>query len=93
MKLLTEQQYRVASALTDPTMAHLRQQEIGARLGIASAGISSALKSVAGKVGIEGDGRTHILRTRLVIAAHKAGGFDQLAADLGLYNRAGESVQ
>lgn len=94
MKLLTEQQYRVASALTDPAKAHLCQQDIGAELGMASSAISTVLKSVAVKVGLDGyDTGYGVMRARIAAAAHKAGGFDQLAADLGLYNRAGESVQ
>lgn len=93
-KQLTEKQYRVASALTDPARAHLCQQDIGAELGIASSSISLTLKSVAVKVGLDGcDTGYGVMRARIAAAAHKAGGFGQLAADLGLYDRIGESVQ
>jgi hypothetical protein len=36
---------------------------------------------------------SHVSRIRLVVAARNAGGFDKLAANLGLLNRDRETVQ
>ncbi len=91
---LTAKQYRIASAVANEGNAHYNQGQIAAQIGVPPADLSSTLKTVTMKMGlVEASETSHVSRIRLVVAARQAGGFDQLAANLGLLNRDRETVQ
>lgn len=91
---LTAKQYRIAAAIVAEGNAPLSQGQIADQIGVPQSDLSSTLKRVSVKMGLVSATETsHVSRIRLVVAAHKAGGFDQLAASLGLLNRDRETVQ
>jgi DNA-binding MarR family transcriptional regulator len=91
---LTAKQHRIAAAICSDDNAPLSQGEIAAQLGVHPAGLSTTIKTLSMKMGLVAPTETgHVSRLRLVIAARKAGGFDQLAASMGLLNRDRETVQ
>jgi DNA-binding CsgD family transcriptional regulator len=92
--MLTPKQYKIASAIAAESNAFLSQGEIAERIGVHPADLSTTLKKVARKMDLVSATETgHVSRLRLVVAAKKAGGFDRLAASLGLLNRDLETVQ
>lgn len=93
MTKLTEQEYRVARALVATENLSKTQAAIGAELGLDQTAVTRALQGAVFVLGIPDEAGSHVRRQRLALAAHRAGGFDQLAASLGLYDRDGESVQ
>lgn len=91
---LTPKQYRIAAAIANEGNAPYSQGDIAAQIGVNPADLSTTLRKVTMKMGLVSATETsHVSRIRLVVAAHKAGGFDQLAASLGLLNRDRETVQ
>lgn len=93
-RALTARQYRIASTVCADASAPLTQDQIAERLGVAPSGLSSTLKALSMRMGLVSATETsHVSRIRLVVASRKAGGFDQLAAAMGLLNRDLETVQ
>lgn len=91
---LTPKQYRIASAVANEDNAPYSIGQIAERIGVPPADLSTNLKRVSVKMGLVDATETgHVSRIRLMVAARKAGGFDQLAASLGLLNRDRETVQ
>jgi DNA-binding MarR family transcriptional regulator len=91
---LTAKQYRIAAAIAAEGNAHLNQGEIATRIGVHPADLSATLRKVALKMGlVDATDTSYVNRICLMVAARKAGGFDQLAASLGLLNRDRETVQ
>jgi DNA-binding MarR family transcriptional regulator len=93
-RTLTEKQYRIAAAVAAEGNAPLNQGAIAAQIGVHPTDLSATLRTVAMKMGLVAATETsHVSRLRLVVAARRAGGFDQLAASMGLLNRTNEVVQ
>jgi hypothetical protein len=91
---LTAKQYRIAAAICSDDNAPLSQGQISAQIGVNQSSLSTTIKTLSMKLGLVAPTETgHVSRLRLVIAARKAGGFDQLAASMGLLNRTNEVVQ
>jgi hypothetical protein len=82
---LNDREYRIARAVCSTDNAPLSQKEIAASIGVNQCTLSSTIKTLCQIMGlIDADERSHVSRTRMVIAAHKAGGFDQLATLMGI---------
>lgn len=93
-RTLTAKQYRIAAAVCADDKAPLSQSKIAEITGFNQHDFSATLKKAAVKMGLVSATETcHVSRIRLVVAARKAGGFDQLAASMGLLNRDLETVQ
>jgi hypothetical protein len=93
-RTLTAKQYRIAAAVAADRNAPLNQGAIAAQIGVRPTDLSTTLRTVAMKMGLVAATETsHVSRLRLVVAARKAGGFDQLAASMGLLDRTDEVVQ
>lgn len=91
---LTPKQYRLAAALCADDGAIYSQGQIAEQIGVNRYDFSTTIKKVSVKMGLVGANETgQVSRTRLLMAARKAGGFDKLAASLGLLNRDRETVQ
>lgn len=93
-RALTAKQYRIAAAVCADDRAPLSQSQIAEIAGFNQNDFSTTLKKAAMKMGLVSAAETsHVSRIRLVVASRKAGGFDQLAASMGLLNRDLETVQ
>jgi DNA-binding MarR family transcriptional regulator len=93
-RALTARQHQIASAVCLVDNDGLTQGEIAAQVGVHPSGLSTTIKKLSVKMGlVEFNETSHVSRLRLVVAARQAGGFDQLAASLGLLNRDRETVQ
>jgi DNA-binding MarR family transcriptional regulator len=91
---LTAKQHRIASAIANEDNALFSLGQIAEQIGVPPSDLSTNLKRVSVKMGLVAATETgHVSRIRLMVAAREAGGFDQLAANLGLLNRDRETVQ
>lgn len=93
-RTLTARQHRIASAVCDEGNLGMRQKEIAALVGVDQSVLSDTIRKLSMRMGlVSPTERGHVSRLRLALAAAKAGGFDELAASMGMLDRSTETVQ